>query len=159
MLLQSTPRPSPHSALPSVTPLVSWSHSCAWTMHTPAALIWPSRRLVPQCCSMDCPVVLSMTLHSLVPIEWGTRLCEIIDNAAGQSIEQHCGTGLLDSQINATGVCIVHAQECDQEARGVADGNALWGDGLGVLCSSIQDTLCLSSGDDMTLHVDIGSEL
>jgi hypothetical protein len=70
-------------------------------------------------------------------VEWCTRLCEVADNAAGQSVEKHCGASLLDSQINAARVGVVHAQKCNEEAGGVADGNTLWGDSLGVLCSSL----------------------
>jgi hypothetical protein len=64
MLLQSTPSLSPHSVLPSATPQASSWHSCVWTMPTPAALTWPSRRLAPQCCSMVSPAVLFSTSHS-----------------------------------------------------------------------------------------------
>jgi hypothetical protein len=49
-------------------------------------------------------------------VEWCAGLCEVENDTAGETIEQHCGASLLDGQVNAAGVGIVHTQECHEEA-------------------------------------------
>ena len=72
---------------------------------------------------------------------------------ARDAIEQYAGAGLLHADVDAAGIGIVHAQEADEQAARVDDGDVLrYADGRGRRAGSGDDGGGLVGVDVVTLH-------
>lgn len=82
-------------------------------------------------------------------------LSGVVEGSGGQAVEQDSGAGLLDADVDAAGVCVVHAVESDKHACRVDDGNVLRDDGASFLDGSGNDALCHVDGDDVSLIANV----
>ena len=67
------------------------------------------------------------TISLLNPIQIAMRFRPVIESIGReQAIEKSDCFGLLDADVDAAEVCIVHVEECDELGGRIEDGDVVW---------------------------------